>query len=140
MAEWPELAARALKEDSRGDWTGDALALYGVLLDNESHLHERVWPRPGAAARRVRAKGSVPGSVLGLGGGLARALWDHLAWAGHTRGSPLTRASIAPGTKMYAYYVVHAAEACVSAAAEAEAAGAAAAATLTANGWHSRVA
>ena len=39
-----------------------------------------------------------------------------------------------------AYYVVHAAEACVSAAAEAEAAGAAAAATLTANGWHSRVA
>ena len=48
MAEWPELAARALKEDSRGDWTGDALALYGVLLDNESHLHERrVWPQAG---------------------------------------------------------------------------------------------
>ncbi len=37
IAEWPELAARALKEHSRGDWTGDALALYGVLLDNESH-------------------------------------------------------------------------------------------------------
>jgi hypothetical protein len=38
MAEWPELAARALKEvDSRGDWTGGSLALYGVLLDNESH-------------------------------------------------------------------------------------------------------
>ena len=111
MAEWPELAARALKEDSRGDWTGDALALYGVLLDNESHLTSVCGPGRGlgAAARRVRAKGSVPGSVLGLGGGLARALWDHLAWAGHTRGSPLTRASIAPGTKMYAYYVVHAA-------------------------------
>ena len=71
----------------------------------------------------------------------ARSVGSGLTWAGHTRGSPLTRASIiAPGTKMYAYYVVHAAEACVSAAAEAEAAGAAAAATLTANGWHSRVA
>ena len=88
----------------------------------------RAHPRRGAGARSV----------------------DLASHGGHTRGSPLTRlhrsgllrAPRSQDVKMYAYYVVHAAEACVSAAAEAEAAGAAAvaAATLTSNGWHSRVA
>jgi len=61
MAEWPELAARALKEDSRGDWTGDALALYGVLLDNESHLHERL-----AQATRMHARSSQLGTCMSV--------------------------------------------------------------------------
>ena len=67
MAEWPELAARALKEDSRGDWTGDALALYGVLLDNESHLHERrVWPRPEAARMHALCTLSSQGTCMSV--------------------------------------------------------------------------
>ena len=46
---------------------------------------------PGAAARRVRAKGSVPGSVLGLGGGLALALWDLASHGRATRKASLRR-------------------------------------------------
>ena len=103
-------------------WTADRI---------HGHAPQAAGPCTAPSAYRIGAR-------RGAG---ARSVGSGLTWAGHTRGSPLTRASIiAPGTKMYAYYVVHAAEACVSAAAEAEAAGAAAAATLTANGWHSRVA
>ncbi len=46
---------------------------------------------PGAAARRVRAKGSVPGSVLGLGGGLTLALWDLASHGRATRKASLRR-------------------------------------------------
>jgi len=127
----------------------------GAVSKAESELPPGLFrpPAHARAAARWRAatrQGECAGECIGARRGAGARSVDLASHGGHTRGSPLTRlhrsgllrAPRSQDVKMYAYYVVHAAEACVSAAAEAEAAGAAAvaAATLTSNGWHSRVA
>ena len=59
---------------------------------NRSHSStQRASLPPLPPAPLPRAEGSALDSVMGLGGVLARALWDPASHGGHTRGSPLTR-------------------------------------------------